>query len=493
MALPTLSILSRLARVSHGFYAAVLLWRAASVSLAIETFRRKPRELSSPSPREQSLAERQNAIMSADGGNLRGAADLTGAAITEAGWIAGLVKTISQGIPGLPRTFTGPPDLVLALDGVTREQAAAARKRGESLDPCRGLYGDIFPEAEQHRMLAWGVSLGVCCVQRIPVPCSETDRWGEPRATFRMQARHPRFLRYEIARDLWWIQEYDGEKCVNEHPEYALFLPYGSLKPWEMAPWKAITLAYLMWRDAQFDRTRHSAMNGPIVWWRAGEHTTPKNKLDAEGVMADIERRARICMQRGEELGHTAPPAGDMAGVYRDIIADMKSDVALDLLGNDVITGAKSTGFGDGEVWERMTGRRIDYIASALERFEQRYVMDPWAAAQRPGVRMGIMYNTAAPSEVAPDTTASASPGADAKPAPGVEAVGQDIQVEPDQVLNGAQIAAAVDIVVQVKMGTLPRDSGLSLLRTGFNLTQEKATEIMGDAGRTAPPMQEAA
>lgn len=370
--------------------------------------------MASPSPREQSLAERQSAIVAADSGNVRLAADLTGPAITECGWIAGIVKTIAMGIPGLPRTFTGPPDLVRALEGVTQQQAEEAAKRGETLVPARGMYGEIFPEAEQFRMLSWGVCLGVACVQRIPVCPSPADRYGQPRVTFRMQTRHPRFLRYEIMRDLWWIQEYDGERCVNEHPdEYCLFLPYGALKPWEIAPWKAITLAYLMWRDAQFDRSRHSAMNGPIVWWRAGEHTTPKNKMDAQIVMADIERRARVCMQRGEEIGVTAPPAGDLAGVYRDIIDDMKGDIEVDLLGNKVMTGTKSTGFGDGEVWERMTARRIDYMASALERFEQRHVLDYWAPQQRDGAKIGILYNTAPPSvaETKPsEPTAQRSP-----------------------------------------------------------------------------------
>ncbi len=372
---------------------------------------RKPRELSSPSPREQSLKERQSAIESSDAGNLRQAADLTGAAITECGWIAGIVKTIAQGIPGLPRTFTGDPALVRALQGVTLAESKEAAKRGENLPPRRGVYGEIFPEAEQYRMIAWGLTLGVCCVQRIPIECSETDPYGEPRPTFRMQARHPRFLRYEIARDLWWIQEYDGEKCVNEHPdEYCLFMPYGSLKPWEMAPWKSITLAYLMWRDAQFDRSRHSAMNGPIVTWTAGEGTSPKNFADAVQVMADIERRARVCLQMGEKLDVVAPPAGDIAKVYGDIILDMKADVEIDLLGNQVVTGSKSTGFGDNQTFERGTARRIDFMASALERFEQRHVLDVWAPQQRAGARIGIMYDTRPPSAVEADG-AKESPG----------------------------------------------------------------------------------
>lgn len=427
---------------------------------------RHPRELSSPTPREQNLLERKKAIESADGGNLRLPADLLLPAITEAGWISGVVKTIAQGIPGLPRRFVGPPELVTALEGVNENGP----------NDCRGLYGDIFPEAEQFKMLAWGATLGVVCVQRIPVD-SGSAPWGSPRVSFRMQTRHPRFLRYELPRDLWWIQEHDGPVCINEHAdEYELFRPYGDLKPWEMAPWKAILLAFHMWRDAQFDRTRHSAMNGPILTWTGGPNTTPKNQRDAKVVLEEIERRARIALQYGEKLDVTSPPAGDLAGVYRDIIEDMKADIEIDLLGNRVMTGSKSTGFGDGEVWERMTARRIDYFASALERFEQRAVIDKWAPAQRAGAQMSILYNTKAPSSASTESTSKQIAGA----------VGQDQSAEvlPELVLNGAQITAVVDVITQVAIGAMPRDAAISTIATSLNISTQQAAQMLGSAGK---------
>jgi HK97 family phage portal protein len=59
----------------------------------------------------------------------------------------------------------------------------------------------------------------------------------------------------------------------------------------------------------------------------------------------------------------------------------------------------------------------------------------------------------------------------------------QTVKVSEDQVLNGAQISAAVDIVVAVAAGEIPRDAGIGQLIVLFNLTPEQAAQIMGSAG----------
>lgn len=61
------------------------------------------------------------------------------------------------------------------------------------------------------------------------------------------------------------------------------------------------------------------------------------------------------------------------------------------------------------------------------------------------------------------------------------------------QLLDGAQIASAVQIVQLVESGALPKDAGLGQLQILFNLTPEQAASIMGSAGdnlkpATAPP-----
>lgn len=77
------------------------------------------------------------------------------------------------------------------------------------------------------------------------------------------------------------------------------------------------------------------------------------------------------------------------------------------------------------------------------------------------------------PSEPSPDTTP-----ADA----------QDIQTTQETVLNGAQVQAAQSIVQAVANGELPRDSGVSMLQTFFNLTPEIAEHIMGSSGNPDVP-----
>ncbi len=63
----------------------------------------------------------------------------------------------------------------------------------------------------------------------------------------------------------------------------------------------------------------------------------------------------------------------------------------------------------------------------------------------------------------------------------------QDVEVLEDLVLNGAQISAALEIVLNVANGDLPRDSGLGMLITLFNLTPDQASAIMGSAGTQTP------
>ncbi len=53
----------------------------------------------------------------------------------------------------------------------------------------------------------------------------------------------------------------------------------------------------------------------------------------------------------------------------------------------------------------------------------------------------------------------------------------------PDTVLNGAQVTAAVEIVTLVAKKELPRDSGIQMLIVFFNISEDQATAIMGDAG----------
>jgi hypothetical protein len=60
--------------------------------------------------------------------------------------------------------------------------------------------------------------------------------------------------------------------------------------------------------------------------------------------------------------------------------------------------------------------------------------------------------------------------------------------------LNGAQVTSMVEIVTQVAVGALPRDSGINMLMAAFTLSIAQAEKIMGSVGRgfvPAAPVEE--
>tara|TARA_R110000824_G_scaffold176239_1_gene355106 strand:+ start:1902 stop:3389 length:1488 start_codon:yes stop_codon:yes gene_type:complete len=52
-----------------------------------------------------------------------------------------------------------------------------------------------------------------------------------------------------------------------------------------------------------------------------------------------------------------------------------------------------------------------------------------------------------------------------------------------DTALNGAQVVAAQEIVLAVARGELPRDSGIGMLQSFFNMTEDQALAVMGTVG----------
>lgn len=80
----------------------------------------------------------------------------------------------------------------------------------------------------------------------------------------------------------------------------------------------------------------------------------------------------------------------------------------------------------------------------------------------------------------APEINGDATPGDPSKEA----VVGEGVQ---SQLLNGAQMQTAVDIVAGVTSGELPRDSALALLQTLLGLTPQQANAILGSAEPREP------
>jgi hypothetical protein len=106
-----------------------------------------------------------------------------------------------------------------------------------------------------------------------------------------------------------------------------------------------------------------------------------------------------------------------------------------------------------------------------------------------PTVPLEVLQEAHGAATESTDATNAVTGAADAPAADDatVGASDQHIQVTQATVLNGAQISSAKDIVLAVAAGQLPRDAGVAMLQVFFNLTPDKAEQLMASAGTTTP------
>lgn len=351
--------------------------------------RRLYHELLSGDAGARTLARRKRAIENSEGGSLADAADLTRAAMSEMGEIAGILGTLGYGIPALPTTYRGPPHLP--------EVAFAL----ESHDGRPGLARYIVPIEESAKTLRWGLTLGVCPVQIKTIPPAPQDVPGQPRATRRIEAWDPRWLRYQWATDTWHLTTTRGEVCIEEHPEeFALFCPYGRKKPWELSTWKFLVLYYLIARDSLFDETRHSAVNAPVrVAKNTKGYTEPQRRKMAR-LMADMIRNNWIVLPNPEDdFDFKSSPAGDMSNVYTSLGQKCIRGIEIGLTGQ-VVTTEGNKGFSNGDLHDRIAGSFKTFYALAWSMFESSVPLKLWARdCYGEGVGVDVIRDTESPGE----------------------------------------------------------------------------------------------
>ena len=128
-----------------------------------------------------------------------------------------------------------------------------------------------------------------------------------------------------------------------------------------------------------------------------------------------------------------------------------------------------------------------------MSRVEAFRVMNPQAESDEEAVRalididrMSQILQTGTPDEsAADDVMADEVPDMEQAPQTDLPA---DVDKAADTALNGAQVQAAMGIVVAVSEGTLPRDAAMGMLAEFFNLGSAQAAAIMGSVGKGFEP-----
>jgi hypothetical protein len=322
-------------------------------------------------PRSEYTAKvRREALEAADQGMLRAAADLTRAAMTEDGYARGVLGSLVYGLWGLPMNFIGKPDMIAALTD-TPEGA--------------GQWRIMFPQPDAVRLMSWGITLGVGIGQMRRL-------WSEPgedvvsiqeaeNGTYKIRRRpdrpigehvtrvlrtwDPKYLRYQWWDDSWWLMTADGEIRITPNDgEWILYMPYGSIKPWEYGAWKALTLAFVLGRDGLFDRSRHAEILAPVRVGKVPQGTTEKQRRLYLQQIREMQRMQSFVLPPGleYEIVESTHKIGD---IYDKIIEWSRSDYTVTLTGNETTTTG-SKGFSSGDVQERIARHVLKSFSTSL-------------------------------------------------------------------------------------------------------------------------------
>lgn len=472
---------------------------------------------------EYTLAELGCALQEVSSGSLRRAADLTRAAITESGFIGGVLDTITAGTLGLPRTFVGDKRVVAALEGDDFHDSE---------------YDVLFPRSEARCVMAWGLTLGVglgqfvfdpdCAVkppeQTEPilaeeqedgsflVPMAQLDPMSVGQnCTPSLVSWDPRWLRcqWTPTGSKWFLLTAQGEiQICPGDGEWLLFLPYRKRAPWELGAWKSLVLAFIMMRDGVFDRSRHAEMLAPVRAGICPQDSDQPQRIEFARQIREMQRFPWFTLPPGFDY-KIIESTGKVSEIYKDMIEWGESDVMVKLTGNKVMVEG-SAGFSKSDFQARVSASLRQFYASTWADCARKQGLGWWTlenygpafAAPR------IEYNTDPPEDLDAavkrygelgDSLIKLGNGFDRFgfdiDASTIEEIAQQNKVKlrrrppeeanalPEQAFNGAQVQAMAAIVTAVAMGQLPRDAGIGQLMTAFNLTRAQAEAVMGGAG----------
>lgn len=370
-------------------------------------------ELPSRTPSEYTLESLGCALREVQGGRLATAADLTRAAITESGFIGGVLATITSGIQGLPRSFVGgSPEVRAALEGT------------EDID---SEFDVLFPRSEAGNVMAWGYTLGVGLGQFVDpnratytppedsAPLIAHEQLdgsfavgqqmtvGRPvgsNCTPSLLAWDPRWLRWQWWDDTWWLMTAAGEIEIRPGDgEWLLFTPYKRVRPWEFGAWKSLVLAFIMMRDGIFDRGRHAEMLAPVRVGKVPAGTTEQQRQRFAAQIREMQRFPWFVLPPGLEYEVVATSGNDITTVYKAMVDWGEADVMVRLTGNKVMVEG-SPGFSKGDFQQRVTASMRQSYALDWSDCARNQGISWWTADNYPGhVAPRVGYNTDPPED----------------------------------------------------------------------------------------------
>jgi hypothetical protein len=293
------------------------------------------------------MPDSEDAINASYGGSVRQMVDLTRTLIAENGFLRGMVRTISEGLLGMPLSFQGPPEMVKDLINAAETPGEWARMHplnevSQIIDDGivfnLGLGQYVFDEPELVRPIGY---------HRIP----------------RLEWRDPRWLRQDTTTRQWYYQGLGGEVPISPGDgEWLLFQPYPRLDAWRHAPAVYIMLAAIFGRDALFDRQRTSEVSAPTRVARAIKAVSPKTLSRMASDLAKMAHDNEITLPAEWIYEIVSASAGDYWKVCAEIVTWARQNVEVGLTGN-ILSVEGPTGFANAGFYVRVNMSRRQYYA----------------------------------------------------------------------------------------------------------------------------------
>jgi hypothetical protein len=232
------------------------------------------------------------------------------------------------------RTLLGSPLSFEAGRGLRARRALRSLEADED-------WWTLLPEAEQARILEWGLLLGVGLAHRDHTARPEIGQ----RETPTWRAWSPRWLRQDQRTRRWYVRvaaEGGGTVEIEASREngFALFFPYGSSEPTKRGLWRGLARLALLKTYAIQDFARHSEIHGTPI--RAIEGPAPADPAKRSGLAAEVAELGResvIAMPAGFSLKLIEATAG----TWEMFVAQIKianDSIAIAWLGGNLATDA---------------------------------------------------------------------------------------------------------------------------------------------------------
>lgn len=281
----------------------------------------------------------QSAIVSAEGGSLRLAAEFVDGLLFRDDRVQGALSARTLGLLGLPLQWDGP----------------------EPADWCR-----LAPESALVSILQWGLVLGFG-------PARVRDDGS-------LESWDPRHFDYQRTEDQWYVQTNAGREPVHFGTgSWVAFMPYGADMAHMRGLWLALALPALIKHYTLHDRARASEVFGSaMVVAQAGEGTTEAQRKQYLAELRGLARNTRMVLPEGFTID-LLEAQGQTWGIYQQALDWADSAITVAIAGQ-VVTVEGSKGFSRGDVHERVARSLLRFTAEAFASFiAAQYIAPVWA------------------------------------------------------------------------------------------------------------------